>query len=142
MNLAGLHYTGADIVTDLVEANARVRATQTIRFIKLNLIQDDLPPADMIFCRDCIVHFSFRDAMAAFQNISRSAARYLLTTTFPDVRRNHDILTGQWRPLNLQLAPFSFPAPVMLINEGCSEADGAFKDKSLALWRVEQLATQ
>jgi hypothetical protein len=41
--------------------------------------------------------------------------------------------------LNLQYAPFLFPAPLAVINESCTEAGGDYADKSLALWRVEDL---
>jgi hypothetical protein len=59
-----------------------------------------------------------------------------LTTTFPGCASNEDIVTGDWRPLNLQLAPFNLPAPDLLINEQCTEGGNLFADKSLGLWRL------
>lgn len=55
---------------------------------------------------------------------------------------NRDITTGDWRPINLQLAPYHFPQPVDRLNEGSAEVDedlGAFPDKSLGLWRLADL---
>lgn len=139
VDLAAVDYTGADIVRQLVRDNSGRYTSDKIRFVHLNLITDRIPDIDLIFCRDCLVHFSIDDIMLALQNISRSNAKYLLTTTFPDRQVNTDILTGQWRVLNLQAAPFSLPEPIWLANEGCTESDGAYQDKAIALWRVADI---
>ena len=72
-------------------------------------------------------------------NFRRSGATYLLTTTFTKPRPNQDTADGRWRTLNLTLPPFSFPAATLVIDEKCSEAGGAYADKSLALWRLADL---
>ncbi|MGH8527432.1 MAG: class I SAM-dependent methyltransferase, partial [Gammaproteobacteria bacterium] len=73
-------------------------------------------------------------------NIGRTGSRFLLTTTFPDHPLNVDIQTGEWRTLNLQCAPFNLPEPLELIVEGCTQNDGRYADKSMALWRMEDVA--
>ena len=93
----------------------------------------------MIFCRDCLVHLSFNKIFNAINNIKKSNSKYLLTSTFPARRKNRNIFTGGWRPLNFQLKPFNFPTPLMIINERCSETGGKFFDKSLGLWKIEDL---
>jgi hypothetical protein len=138
-DLSGLDYTGADIVRALVAKNADRFARPGVRFVHANLIDDPLPAADLILCRDCLVHFSFADARRALRNMIRSGARYVLTTTFPTRSENVDIRTGQWRPLNLERPPFSFPPPERLIEEQCTEWDGKYRDKSLGLWRLDQI---
>ena len=85
------------------------------------------------------MHLSFVDIIRALSNIKRSGITYLLTTTFPDCDRNEDTVTGDWRVLNLERPPFSFPAPLQLVNEKCTEGGGAFRDKSLGLWLVQAL---
>jgi hypothetical protein len=65
--------------------------------------------------------------------------KYLLTTHYASDRANDDICTGRWRPLNLTRPPFNFPPPLFVIDEECTEADGRYKDKRLALWRLEDL---
>jgi hypothetical protein len=108
-------------------------------FRQLNLVMDVLPEADFILCRDCLVHLSIADIVAALRNIAESEANYLATTTFPGRKTNIDIKTGGWRPLNLMAAPFHFPQPLTIIKEGCTEAGGAYADKSLAIWRIGEL---
>jgi hypothetical protein len=138
VNLEGTDYTGADIVTDLIRGNSQYE-TPDVHFCKLNLIDDKLPKVDLVFCRDCLVHLSFRDAFIALHNICDCGSTYLLTTTFTSRPHNRDIATGQWRTLNLEVPPFLFPPPLKTINEECHEVDGAFSDKSLGLWRVEDI---
>jgi hypothetical protein len=72
-------------------------------------------------------------------NLKQSKITYLLTTTFSDRIENKDIVTGDWRTLNLEIAPFNFPKPSQLFNEHCTEAQGAFADKCLGLWKVENV---
>lgn len=139
LNLADVRYTGADIVSEIVEQNQRQYARPNVQFVKLNLLTDKLPTCDLALCRDCMVHFSFADIQQAIANIRKSRSTYLLTTTFPDEATNQDIPTGGWRPLNLQRAPFHFPEPLFVLNENCTEMNGVYRDKSLALWRVREL---
>ncbi|MBN6038955.1 class I SAM-dependent methyltransferase [Amycolatopsis sp. 195334CR] len=131
-------YIGADIVEDLVARNT-ARYGRDREFRVLDLTTDDLPMADAVLCRDCLVHLSDDDIRLAIANLRRSGSRYLLTTHFGDTTANTDISTGDWRPLNLCLAPFSFPEPLAVLLEGCTEEGGAYTDKALALWEISSL---
>ena len=139
VDLVEIKYIGADIVQELIVNNKQYE-NENISFIKKNLIIDDLPEVDLVFVRDCFVHFSFSDIFLALSNMYSSKSKYVLTTTFPSRSLNTDIATSyQWRPLNFQLPPFNFPKPLAIINENHPESD--FSDKSLALWKLEDLLT-
>ena len=137
--LKGISYTGGDIVSEVIQKNNPHFSNENVRFIEIDLIRDELPTADLIFCRDCLVHLSNDDILSAIKNIQNSNIKYLLTTTFPECDTNHDITTGDWRVINLQNPPFNFPAPIRIINEKCTEGNGTYADKSLGLWRIEEL---
>lgn len=139
VDLRGVHYTGADIVKELIQKNREKYNRENVCFENLNLIKDKLQKVDLIFCRDCLVHLSFKDIFLALQNICASQSEFFLTTTFTDRRENRDIATGQWRVLNLEIAPFMLPKPLRIINEECTEGNGIYKDKSLALWRIRDI---
>jgi len=141
-DLHGVRYIGLDIVPELVARNSRTFAKRNRRFLAGDLINDPLPGADAILCRDCLVHLSFDQIFAAFANMRASGARYLLSTTYVEIDANEDAATGDWRPLNLTLPPFGLPEPEALIVEGCEEGDGAYADKSLGLWRVADLPSR
>jgi SAM-dependent methyltransferase len=132
-------YIGADVVPGIIERNTAAYADRQRSFQVLDIITDPLPEVDVLLCRDCLVHFSDRRIHAAIRNIRRSKATYLLTTTFPAHGPSGSIVTGEWQPLNLQQPPFNFPPPLRLLDEGCTEGNGAFSDKSLGLWRVADL---
>jgi hypothetical protein len=139
MDLAGLHYTGGDLLAEIVEQNQRSYAAPDRRFLQLDLTASPLPAADLLLCRDCLVHLSLADIRRGLANVRQSGIPLLLTTTFPGQSSNDDIVTGDWRPLNLQAPPYSFPASIELINERCTEGQGRFRDKSLGLWRTSDL---
>jgi hypothetical protein len=130
-------YYGADIVFSLVESNQKTFGDRG-NFLRLDLLRDKLPSVDIVFCRDCLIHLSFREINLAINNIRNAAPRYIFTTTFPDHQANVDTVTPYWRPLNLQLAPFNFPAPIYLIKD-CSDSEYDYQGKCLGIWRVQDL---
>ena len=127
------------LLPDYVDAARRANSDPRRRFAVHDLLADPLPPADLVLCRDLLVHLSFDEVHRLLARIADSGSRYLLTTTFTDRTSNMDIEHGNWRPLNLCLPPFDLPSPVELLVEGCAEEDGIYADKSLGLWRVEAL---
>ena len=58
----------------------------------MDLINDDLPKVDLIIVRDCLVHFSNKDIFKAIENIKQSKSKYLLVTTFSDLKKNENIV--------------------------------------------------
>ena len=132
-------YIGVDIVRPLTEKNQAIFGREGIEFSCVDLSKDALPCADLIFSRDCLVHLSYNDTLKILHNFKASGAKYLLTTTFTDRASNSDLGNGFWRPLNMQLAPFNFPSPLELVNEGCTEGNNLFRDKALGLWLLDDL---
>jgi hypothetical protein len=135
-DLRDIDYTGADIVTSIVSRNQERYGTARRRFVPADLTTGPLPRADVVLCRDCLVHLSFANITRALEVLEQSGSTYLLTTTFTEHEKNEDCVDGDWRMLNLQAEPFRFPEPIASIVEGCTEAGGAYADKTLALWRV------
>jgi len=132
-----VEYIGADIVEGLMQRNQELFSTPLRRFIVCDITRGPLPKVDLVLCRDLLVHLSYQDAFAALRNLRLSGSKYLLTTSFTERSRNFDIpTTGKWRPLNLKMEPFKFGEPLLLLNEKCTEGDGAWSDKSLGLWRI------
>lgn len=138
VDLAGVKYTGGDIVQGLIDADNERYGSGNRVFARIDLLTDPIPKADLVFVRDCLVHFSFTDAFRALRNICASGSEYLMTTTFPCRVRNQNVATGGWRPLNFQVDPFSFPEPLEKIYE--DHPLTKFSDKSLGLWRIRDVA--
>jgi hypothetical protein len=138
-DLADIEYTGADIVTSIVSRNQERYAGARRRFVQADLTTGPLPRADIVLCRDCLVHLSFANIRRALEVLEQSGSTYLLTTTFTEHGKNEDCVDGDWRMLNLQAPPFGFPEPIASIVEGCTEGGGAYADKTLALWRISDI---
>ncbi|SHE55303.1 Methyltransferase domain-containing protein [Fodinibius roseus] len=132
-------YIGADIVAELIADNKKKYAGGQRRFTTLDITSDPLPEVDLLFCRDCLVHLSFADIRQALANIRSHEIPYLFTTTFPLCKTNEDITTGDWRPLNLEAEPFDLPEPTLIISEECTEGEGRYRDKSMALWETSSI---
>lgn len=116
---------------------ANCSCTARREFRKLDILTDPLPAADLVICRDCLVHFSFKDIARALRNLKRSGSKFLAVTHFPRSGTNRDVMTGQWRPLNFLMPPLNFPAPIQVINEELSEE--RYSDKSLAVFRLQDV---
>lgn len=137
-------YVGGDVVEPLVAVNRARYGAPGRTFVQVDLAAGPLPAvagtaADAVLCRDCLVHLSFANIARVLNVVRASGARYLITTTFLEQTANADAVDGDWRPLNLERAPFRFPPPAAVLLEGCDEEGGAYADKALAAWPVSDL---
>jgi len=131
-------YIGADLPQIIIDDNRR--QFPDVRFDKIDITTDVLPTVDIIFCRDLFVHFKYTNIWEAIANIKKSHSKYLMTTTFVLHETNEDlILTGTWRPLNLEHPPFNFPKANQYLYEDGPESDNAQRSKSLGVWRIADL---
>jgi len=127
-------YIGVDIVRDLIKVNAIRYGGERRRFAALDATREPLPQADAVLCREVLFHLSFEDIWSLIENVRRSGTSFFIATTDNDLRMNADILSGDFRFLNLQQRPFCFPDPSFSI------ADNAVAtDRVLACWEVVNL---
>lgn len=135
VDLSGVEYVGADVVSEVIARNNEQFARQGVRFIHADLTKDYLPTVDMILCRDCWVHLSFQDIAAILKNFRRTEATWLLVSNTPSQDRNQNKPTGiGWRHLNLHLPPFNFPPNIESRKD--HYPDVPFE---IALWRLADL---
>lgn len=141
VDLQGANYQGADVAPSLISYLQSEFPER--RFDVLDISKDPLPKVDLIFCRDLFVHLSFKDIRLAISNIKASKSTYLATTTFLNRDKNSDLsLISKgvaWRTINLQIPPFSFDKSIEIINEKCTENNGQYSDKAIAVWRIDEL---
>lgn len=55
---SGVMYTGVDIVESLIDDNRRRYGNERVRFERLNIIEDHLPPGDLCLIRQVLQHLS------------------------------------------------------------------------------------
>lgn len=126
-------YVGADIVPALID-QLQTSATPGREYLCLDAVRDELPQVDAILSRDFLGHLSQKHVTAVLANFRRSGAHYLIATTHAGYT-NRDIETGDWRPLNLEAAPYNLGPPLDLVDEESAETGDV--DKSLGVWRLE-----
>lgn len=127
----GFRYVGGDIVPALVEHNSATHPRHEFRV--LDIVRDNLPPCDMIFCREALQHLPLADIHSALRNISRSGAGYLLASTHlrrTGWRNRQECRVGRCRDRNLMLPPFNLPDAIAVY----AELDP--KHKFLGLWKL------
>ena len=139
VDLGSISYTGADIVPQLI-SDLRTRfVNSNKKFICLDATRENPGIHDAIFSRDMLVHLSYKDILRTLKIFKNSGSQYLLMTHFTGPRIFRDTEIPSWQPINFTVAPFYFPPPIRILDEQCSEAHGAFADKSIAVWRLADL---
>ena len=139
MDMKNIEYQGHDIVEQLIIKNNKKFKKNNISFFNSDITNSRLGKADLMFVRDCFVHFSIEDIKKSTFRIKQSRSKYLMSTSFVNLERNIDIYTGDWRPINLEKEPFNFSKPLIIYNEKCKEMDGIYADKSLCIWEINKL---
>ena len=125
-------YIGGDIVDFLIEANQAKYPNHV--FKQIDLTQDTLPDVDLLFCRDCLLHLSFKDIDKVFKNISRSNIKYvLLSNWYEDAENSRDIQTGEARYINFLESPYNFAQPIDSITDFVE----GFPHRKMLLWSKE-----
>lgn len=132
-------YVGIDIVEDIVNQNNTKYGSDKKVFLKKDCLKDDLGDADLLLCRDLLIHFSQEDVSRFLENLKQSNIRYILTTHFIG-EKNKNIVTGQWCPINLTAKPYNFPAPKEVLFEKTKMFNGKYaKSKTMALWELSDI---
>jgi hypothetical protein len=128
-------YIGVDIVPNLIEQNIRAYGTTTISFLCADIAADWLPSADLVLCRDCLIHLPTRLIKQAVNNFRATGSKYLLLSNDREVVSYHDIAIGSFRPINFRRPPFSFPEPLDVVRESGSGS------RQLCLWDLQSLVS-
>jgi hypothetical protein len=129
-------YTGIDIVDSVVKRNQANFGNKNRQFGTIDAISQTIPECDTVLCREILFHLSFNDGIGLIRNILSTNCNYLIATTDGITDFNSDIKTGDFRLLNLQRSPFSFPTPEAFL------VDSAIvPGRLLAVWSIDQVRT-
>jgi 2-polyprenyl-3-methyl-5-hydroxy-6-metoxy-1,4-benzoquinol methylase len=132
VNLGGINYIGVDVVEPLIQRNQKMYGAGHRTFLIADITTDPLPSADIVLCRECLIHLPNAQVAMALQNFRAAGAKYLLATTNPAITENVDIWPGSFRPINLEIAPFNLPKPIRTILDGAKGSD--LENSRLGLW--------
>jgi len=115
-----INYIGCDIVKDLIIKNKIRYKKSNIDFINLDITTDKLPDADLMICRDCLIHLSFESINLFFNNFKKSNINYIMLTSYElkdhsQLFINTNIPDGEFREINMSKKPFFLPLPLKKI---------------------------
>tara|TARA_B100001059_G_scaffold214334_1_gene230993 strand:- start:753 stop:1532 length:780 start_codon:yes stop_codon:yes gene_type:complete len=115
-----LNYLGGDIVKNLIHENLQKSKKKNITFKELDITSDTLPNVDLMLCRDCLIHLSYKKINLFFQNFKKSNIKFLLLTSYKLKDQqikiiNSDIPDGEFREIDMSEPPFLLPEPVKKI---------------------------
>tara|TARA_Y100001938_G_C7923958_1_gene345923 strand:- start:89 stop:679 length:591 start_codon:yes stop_codon:yes gene_type:complete len=132
INWGDIHYIGGDIVKDLIEKNIDLYDNEKTSFLQIDLSKDELPKADVILVRDCLMHMSVEDAGKCLKNIQNSQIKYVLASTYPDKKTNNLSFktSASLSRHNLEAAPFNWKKPMLYLND----SNNHVPEKLLGLW--------
>ena len=141
IDLNGISYVGGDIVKPLIEELNQKYLSETISFVHHDLTQDRIPDCDLVINRDCLFHFSYADICLFLSKFIESGAKFLLTTSHDNFNgfKNSDIITGDFRLLDLFAAPFCFPKEYLF--KVPEPGDFDLPSRGIFLWNREQVIT-
>lgn len=128
VDLGAIKYLGADFDSEHIE-----KADHPGCAVR-NIVNDWLPSADLVLSRDFLQHLPTEQAWKALRNFTSTGAKWLLLTSHNNAVNEDIPSAGGFRPLNLQAAPFSFPAPTW------STDDPPGSTRILGLWNAEDIA--
>lgn len=109
-NELDFNYLGLDIVEEIINKNNSNFSKNNTKFKVANICKDEIPDCELLMVRDCLFHLSFTDIDNFLKNISLTNYKYLLTTTHivDNNFTNSDIISGDFRLIDLFSAPFNF----------------------------------
>ena len=137
-----VEYLGSDIVEEIINLNIQKYKSDKINFKKINIINDKLPNADLMICRDCLFHFSYDDIFSFLKNFVNSKIKFLLVTSnLNDQNKflNKDIITGDFTTIDLFSEPFNFKKNYLFKIEDRDYTDTSLKYKYLYMFSRDQV---
>lgn len=105
-----VRYFGGEIVPSLVELASQKISRENTEFEIFDITTNKFPEVDLWLCRDVLFHLSNDKIYAALDNFAKSNVKYILVTSHTDPSIiNRNMVTGDFRQLNLLKAPFCLP---------------------------------
>jgi SAM-dependent methyltransferase len=114
---SGIDYKGYDIVEAIITKNRKRFSAPSIHFFVANIVEEDLPTADLLICKHVLQHLPNRDVMKFLPQLARYKHALLVNGVDAETftAENHDIAVGEYRPLDLTSKPFALPGKKVLM---------------------------
>jgi 2-polyprenyl-3-methyl-5-hydroxy-6-metoxy-1,4-benzoquinol methylase len=105
----GIDYKGYDIVDAVIAANTKKYAKPNVHFSAANIVEAELPPADLLISKHVLQHLSNRDVTKFLTQLPKY--KHVLLINGVDrmtmSAANTDIAAGDYRELDVTRPPFN-----------------------------------
>lgn len=134
VDLDSIEYEGYDIVQEVVDAASKYAASN-ILFHQANILRMEIPAADLVLCKDVLIHLPDGDVLDLLHSIRASGSRLLASTTAPGWNNmfRHGLKPGEFAPIDLEAEPFNLGTPLDKVEVPRKEGNPT---KFLALWTL------
>jgi hypothetical protein len=140
IDLTNVVYRGYDINDLAIERNKQYHPEWN--FFEIDLVNEILPKADLIICRDCLFHLSNDFVLRAIKNFRDSGSTYLLATEHRWLKVNVDLNKEElereagFRQINIEIAPYNMGLPIEIHNEELwASREGG--NRQMSLWKLK-----
>ena len=140
LNLSEINYVGYDINDLAIERNRKNNSS--ITFVEFDMVNEVLPYADLIICRDCFFHLSNNFVLKVLNNFKLSGSKYLLATNHEQLDSNTDLTQKEldkeagFRLINIRIAPFNFSESLEVHTEEITKYCLHGNDRQMVLWKL------
>jgi SAM-dependent methyltransferase len=112
----GVDYKGYDIVEAVITKDRARFSAPNIDFFVANVVDDNLPPADLLICKHVLQHLPNRDVIKFLRQLSKYKHTLLVNGVNPESfsAENRDIAVGEYRPLDPTKSPFGLTGKKVL----------------------------
>jgi SAM-dependent methyltransferase len=104
-----IDYKGYDIVESVIEGDRKKYGKPGVQFFVANVVDADLPPADLLICKHVLQHLPSADVLKFLQQLPKYK-HVLLVDSVSSVTLsapNRDIAAGAFRELDVTQPPFN-----------------------------------
>lgn len=121
INWSGTTYKGLDVVQSVIDKNNKKFSRPKINFECVDVINADLPKADLMICKDVFQHLTNADVASIIKQIPKY--KYCLITNDVDPQtstsENPEILhRGSYRTIDMTKPPFNLKGTKILTYSG------------------------
>ncbi len=117
VDLSNVNYMGFDVVKSVIDGLIEKYSSSNVRFAFADCINDSLPKADLLLCKDVLIHLTNKDVFKIIKKFKDY--KHVLVTTDVEASNltscNRDIALGDWREVDLSAPPFNQAGKKILI---------------------------
>lgn len=116
VDVGAIEYIGYDLVPQVIEANRHQHKRKSLSFCEMPSSPEELPEGDLAIVKDVLIHLDNRTCHSLL-NALLNKNRFVITVnnrTNDANAYNKEIVSGEFRPVDVSLPPLNFPSATVL----------------------------